>query len=106
MQSLWRPEEDTRFPLELELQVVVSQLMWVLAFKLRSSGRAANTFGHWSLSSVSKSLISNRSERVNFKIIEDMAKTAVKLFSLSEGLRGSGQSVSMPVKACITQARV
>lgn len=40
-----------RIPLELELQVVVSHLVWVLGIKLRSCGRAvhAPNFGAISL---------------------------------------------------------
>lgn len=42
-----------RIPLELELQVVVSHLVWVLGIKLRSRGRAvhAPNFGAVSLAS-------------------------------------------------------
>lgn len=42
-----------RIPLELELQVVLSHLVWVLGIKLRSRGRAvhASNFGAISLAS-------------------------------------------------------
>jgi hypothetical protein len=37
-------------PRELEVQMVVSHLMWVLTTKLGSSGRAVNALNNWVIS--------------------------------------------------------
>lgn len=44
-----RPDEGVR-PLELELQVGVSYLMWLLELTLGSCRRTANTLGHRAIS--------------------------------------------------------
>lgn len=40
--NLWSPED----PMELDLQVTVSPLMWVLGIELRSSAKATLTYKH------------------------------------------------------------
>ena len=45
IQCLQRSEETSK-PLELEFQMVVSCLTWVLGTKPRSSARAASTLNH------------------------------------------------------------
>lgn len=43
----------TSDPLELESQVVVSYLIWMLGSELKSSERAVNIHNHWTISPVS-----------------------------------------------------
>lgn len=44
-------QEKATDTLELELQAVVSCLMWVLGTEPGSFGRAANTLSHWAIAS-------------------------------------------------------
>lgn len=47
-ESVWCPAEVTEF-LQLEVQAVVSRLMWVLGTELRSSRRAEHTLHFWAI---------------------------------------------------------
>lgn len=53
---LWRPEESIGFP-ELNWQVDVYYLMWVLGTEIRSLGRAVDALNHWTLSPAPKKCI-------------------------------------------------
>lgn len=46
MPQVWRCQKSTLGPLELESQLVVSFLTWMLRYELGSSGRVARALNH------------------------------------------------------------
>lgn len=55
-------------PLELELKVVVSHLMWVLETEPRSSGRESSAPNHWAVSLFLHFLLNELKSKVLAKI--------------------------------------